>query len=283
MGCQVPARLTYCDLAVRNVSKALGIELVDMEDAGCCGYPLRFISTEANLALSGRNLALVEKKGLDIMTLCNSCYSSMLKAEKTLREDPALMKRVNGLLEAEGIRYEGRTQLKDILQIFYLDYGVEKIRSKIKRDLKGLRVAVHYGCHLLRPSKVMRFDNAENPHIFDDLVEATGAESIYWPLKLWCCGCPTLPIDENLALSLARRKIKDARDAGARCIVTTCPSCQISFDIMQPVIENRFNERYELPVLYYPQLLGLSLGMDSEEVGLNLNRVNTDSIIEFTD
>jgi heterodisulfide reductase subunit B len=280
LGCQVPTRLSYCDLAVRSVTRALGIELLDLEDAGCCGYPIRFISSEANLVLSARILALAEREGLDLMVLCNSCYSSLLKAKHLLDEDATFAKRVERLLSTAGLHYSGNIEVKDILEVFYFEYGIENLRSLVQRELKGLKVAVHYGCHLLRPSKLLKFDNAENPKILDELVEITSADSIYWPLKLWCCGCPTLPIDQKLALGLARKKIEDAIDAGAHCIVTTCPSCQISFDIMQPVIERIFNEGYHLPVLYYPQLLGLAMGMNQKALGLTLNRVSTKMLVQ---
>jgi len=278
MGCQTPSRLSYCDLSVRNVCKALGIELEDLKDAGCCGYPIRFISTETNDLLAARDLALADRQGLDLMVLCNSCYATLHRVKDLLSTDKGFLEKVNASLADEALRYEGKARLVDILQVYLNDIGLEKLKSHMKRELKGLRVAVHYGCHLLRPSRVVKFDDAENPHILDDLVKLTGAESIYWPLKLWCCGCPTLPFDENMALGLARRKILDAKDAGASCMVTTCPSCHLMFDTMQPRIERIFGEKYGIPVLYYSQLLGLAIGLGPREVGLNLNRVPMDSI-----
>ncbi|UCG45757.1 MAG: heterodisulfide reductase subunit B, partial [Candidatus Bathyarchaeota archaeon] len=119
------------------------------------------------------------------------------------------------------------------------------------------------------------------PRILDDLVEVTGAKSIYWPLKLWCCGFPLLPTNREMGMKLARNKLRDAKDAGADCMVTTCPSCQLSFDVLQPSIAKLYDENYSLPVLYYPQLLGLAMNMSPEEVGLNLNRVPTESILSF--
>jgi heterodisulfide reductase subunit B len=278
MGCQTPSRLSYCDLSIRNVCKVLDIELEDLKDAGCCGYPIRFISAETNDILAARNLALADRQGLDLMMLCNSCYATLHRVKDLLTADNEFRRKVNASLANEGLRYEGNIRLVDVLQVYHDDIGLEKLRSHVRRELKGLRVAVHYGCHLLRPSRVVKFDNAENPRVLDDLVRLTGAESVYWPLKLWCCGCPTLPFDETMALGLARRKLLDAKDAGADCMVTTCPSCHLMFDTMQPRIERMFEEKYDLPVLYYSQLLGLALGLSFREVGLNLNRVPIDSI-----
>ncbi|MCK4953216.1 CoB--CoM heterodisulfide reductase iron-sulfur subunit B family protein [Candidatus Bathyarchaeota archaeon] len=281
MGCQVPARVNYCDLAVRRVTKALGIELIDLQDAGCCGCLLRSVNSKVTLALSTRIMALADKNGLDLVVLCNSCFATLREVGNFLEENPKLLMEVNELLETEGLKYKGKVEVKDILQIFYDDYGVEKIRSELTKSFKDLKVAVQYGCHLLRPSRITKFDNPEVPHILDELVEATGAKSIYWPLKLWCCGSTTLPTDDKLGMSLARNKLMDAKEAGADCIVTTCPSCQISFDLLQPRIEKIYNEQYNLPILYYPQLLGLAMDMSPEEVGLNLNRIEAETILKF--
>jgi len=281
LGCQVPSRINYCDLAVRRVTGALGIKLVDLQGAGCCGCYLRSVNSRVTLALSARIMALADKRGLDLMVLCNSCYATLTEVSDFFEENPELLAEVNELLAIEGLKYKGKVQVKDIIQVFYNDCGVEKIRSSLTKTFKDLKAAVQYGCHLLRPSKSTKFDDPEAPHILDDLVEATGAKSIYWPLKLWCCGFPTLPMDDKLGMSLARNKLKDAIEAGAHCMVTTCPSCQISFDVLQPRIAKIYNEQYNLPILYYPQLVGLSMNLKPEEVGLNLNRVQTEHILKF--
>jgi len=280
-GCQAPSRANYCDLATRNVADALGIELADLKDAGCCGFFLRSINPEAPTFLAARIMSLAEREDMDLMVLCNSCYAHLKETSNLLKERPNRLPEVNDILASEGLVYTGKTRLRDILQVFYEDYGVDKIKSKVERTLEGLRVAVHYGCHLLRPSQVIRFDDPESPHILDELVEITGASSVYWPLKLWCCGFPTFSADRKMGLSLTRIKLKDAKDAGVHCMVTTCPSCQISFDMLQPTISRAYNEKYDIPILYYPQLLGLALNLPPEKLGLNLNRVSTEPIFRF--
>jgi len=273
--------VNYCDLAVRRVAEALGIDLLDLQGAGCCGDYLRSLDFKVTLALAARVMALADKTGLDLVVLCNSCYSTFVEASDSLRENPELRMEVNELLASQDLEYTGRAKVKDIIQVFYHDYGIQRIRSEITKSFEGLKVAVQYGCHLLRPSKNIKFDNPEAPRILDDLVEVTEAKSIYWPLKLWCCGFPTLPMNREMGMSLARNKLKDAKDAGADCMVTTCPSCQISFDVLQPSIAKYYGEKYNLPVLYYPQLLGLAMNMSSKEVGLHLNRVSTEPILRF--
>jgi heterodisulfide reductase subunit B len=279
IGCQIPARVNYCDLATRRVAKALGIELVDLQDAGCCGFYIRSVDPKASDLLAARILALTERTGMDLMLLCNSCYAHLKETVALLKESPKMRREINEALADEGLRYTGKARIRSILQVLYHDYTVNEIRTKVKRHLRGLKVAVHYGCHLLRPSRITQFDNPEDPRVLDELVEATGATSIYWPLKLWCCGFPTFSVDQKMGLGLTRNKLRDAKDAGADCIVTTCPSCQISFDMLQRTVSRTYNEKYDLPVLFYPQLLGLALGLPADELGLKFNRVPTEPLL----
>jgi heterodisulfide reductase subunit B len=270
--------VNYCDLATREVSSILGIELVDLKDAGCCGHFLRSIDSKSPKLLSARILSLAEKQKLDLMVLCNSCYAHLKETSDIQSENSTILNSIKKDLKAEGLEYTGKTRIKDILEVFYEDYGIQNIKQKVKRNLEGLKVAVHYGCHLLRPSRITRFDNAEDPHILDELVEITGAKSIYWPLKLWCCGFPTFSTDRKMGLTLTMKKLIDAKESGANCIVTTCPSCQISFDALQQAVSRMYGEKITMPVLYYPQLLGLALGLSRDDLGLNFNRISIDAI-----
>ena len=283
LGCWIPARLNQYDLSTRVVAKKLGIELVDLEGAGCCGTVLvRSVNFKTNLVMSARILALAKSMGLDLLVLCNGCYESLIEAENLIRTSEKFRKQVNTILKStDNLVYEGNEKIKHLIQVLYDDIGLERLRDEIKRPLDGLRVAVHYGCHILRPSHKLKFDNAENPRILDDLVEITGAKSIYWPLKLWCCGSPILAIDRDLSLSIAGMKLKSAKEAGADCIVTICPSCQFQFDTLQPKISKVTGEQYNMPVLLYPQLLGLALGFTPEEVGLHLNKVSAESLLKL--
>ncbi len=283
LGCLIPARTNQYDLSTRVVAKKLGIELVDLEGAGCCGSVLvRSVDFRTNLMMSARILALAKNMGLDLLVLCSGCYESLMEAENLIERSENFREQVNALLKStDNLVYGGGEKIKHLVQVLYDDIGLERLRDEIKRPLDGLRVAVHYGCHVLRPSSTLKFDNAENPKILDDLVEITGAKSIYWPLKLWCCGSPILAIDKDLSLSIAGMKLKSAKEAGADCIVTICPSCQIQFDTLQPEISRVTGEQYNMPVLLYPQLLGLAMGFSPEEVGLHLNRISAESLLKF--
>ncbi len=283
LGCWIPARVNQYDLSTRAIAKKLGIELVDLEGAGCCGTVLvRSVDFKTNLVMSARILALAKSMGLDLLVLCNGCYESLVEAENLVKTNENLREQVNTILKStDNLVYEGDEKIKHLIQVLYDDIGLERLRDEIKRPLDGLRVAVHYGCHILRPSSRLKFDNAENPKILDELVEITGAKSIYWPLKLWCCGSPMLAVDRNLSLSIAGMKLKSAKEAGADCIVTICPSCQIQFDTLQPEISKVTGEQYNIPVLLYPQLLGLALGFTPEEVGLHLNKISAENLLKF--
>ncbi|UCG44974.1 MAG: CoB--CoM heterodisulfide reductase subunit B, partial [Candidatus Bathyarchaeota archaeon] len=161
--------MNYSDLAVRKVAKALGIQLIDLQGAGCCGCYLRSIDSKVTVALASRILALTDKAKQDLVVLCNSCYSTLVETSEFLNENPGLRAEINDLLASQNLEYKGNTEVRDIVQILYHDYGLPKIKSKVSRSLEGLKVAVQYGCHLLRPSKSTKFDNPEAPRILDDL------------------------------------------------------------------------------------------------------------------
>lgn len=283
LGCFIPARLNQYDLAIRTVMKNLGVKLTDLEKVGCCGTVFaRSINIKANLVMSARILSLAKNMRLNLLVPCPGCYESLIEVENLIKTNGNLKEEINNLLKSiNELIYEEDTKIKHLIQVLYSDIGLENLKNKIKKPLNGLRVAVHYGCHILRPSNKLKIDNAENPKVLDELVNITGAESIYWPLKLWCCGSPILAIDKNLSLRIAGMKLKSAKESEADCIITICPSCQIQFDALQNEISEFTKERYDMPILLYPQLLGLAMGFLPEEVGLNLNRVAIDNLLKI--
>jgi len=266
--------MNHYDASTRRVAEGLGIELVDMEGAGCCGPVfVRSINRATYVAMAARNLALAERMGLDVVTLCNGCYGALVDAKHALREDGRLRDEVNGILKAEGLEYKGTAGVKHFVQVLYHDYGLSKIKAKVVNPFKGLKAAVHYGCHVLRPSEITKFDRAEDPHLLDELVEITGTKSVNWLLKTMCCGAPTLAASEETALQLAKMKLESAKKAGADCLITICPFCEVMFDTQQLKIASETGVSYDLPALFYPQLLGLSMGMKPDDLGISMNRV----------
>jgi heterodisulfide reductase subunit B len=278
LGCHIPIRLKQYETSSKAILEQLGVGFVDIEEFNCCGYPLRNIEFKAFLLASARNLSLAEKKKLDVMTLCQCCYGALKKANYLLRENVSLRKEVNVVLEREGLLYEGVVEVKHLLYVLHQGVGVEAIKRKVVKTFKGHKIAAHYGCHVLRPSQVVQFDDPVRPSIFDQLVEATGAESIAWSKKLECCGAPLWGSRDELSSELTLKKVKNAMESGADYICSACTYCQIQFDTVQQMILSQKGLNHPLPSILYPQLLGLSMGIDAETLGLKMNKIPIDEV-----
>jgi heterodisulfide reductase subunit B len=271
LGCTIPVRLKQYEKASRAVLGKLGIELVGIADFNCCGYPLRNIDRSAFVLSSARNIALAERLGLDVLTLCQCGFGTMRMAAYLLNEDLELKAGINRVLSKENLTYSGRIRIQHLLGVLFRDVGLEAIKARMSRTYSNLKVAAHYGCHALRPSRVMQFDDPVAPSMFDRLVAVTGAESLDWPMKLDCCGGPLKGTDDRMALDFAEKKLEDALEAGARCLTTACPFCQIQFDTVPLRMAFERGGRHYLPSILYPQLLGLCLGLDRTDLGLESN------------
>ncbi len=273
LGCNIPARLNQYESSARAVLDKVGVALKDIKEFNCCGYPVRNLDHKAFVFASARNLALAGKENLDVITLCKCCFGSLKKAASLIKEDASLRVEVNKFLEREDLKYDGDIEVKHFLTVLYHDIGIETLKKKIQRSFSALKIATHYGCHALRPSNIVQFDDPVAPTIFDQLVEVTGATSIDWPLKLDCCGAPLLGTNDDLSMSLTEKKLADGKNAGADYLCTACPYCQIQFDIVQEMISSVRGSDRRLPSLVYPQLLGLSLGIQREQLGLEMNQL----------
>jgi len=281
LGCNIPARLSQYESSARAISGKLGIELTEIKEFNCCGYPIRNIDFKTFILFSARNLALAEKENLNIVSLCKCCYGSLKKADYLLKENEVLREEINGILAKEGLNYAGAIEVKHLLSVLFHDVGLAPIKEQIVRPFEGLKIATHYGCHALRPSKIVQFDDPVAPVIFDRLVEITGAVSIDWSTKLECCGAPLLGINDNLSLDLTQKKLSDGKKSGADYLCTACPYCQMQFDTVQKVNLLKDGSDAQLPAILYPQLLGLSMGIDRETLGLAMNQLPLDGIEDF--
>ncbi len=279
LGCYIPYREVSYEISARKVAEKLGIELEEMPDANCCGLPFDDLNHEMMLALAARDLCIAEDMGLDIMTLCPGCTGVLTKVNKKLKQDRALRERVNECLGEIGMEFKGKIEVKHFVKVLIEDVNYKKLESFIVRPLKGLKVAEHYGCHILRPRKYLEMDDPEKPTFLDRLIELTGARTVSYPDKTECCGLPVIGIDERIPLKLARDKLKHVQEAGADIMVTICPFCHVAYDANQPRVERAFSESYGIPVLHYPQLLGLAMGIDPNELALNKLRVRPTSIL----
>ena len=170
--------------------------------------------------------------------------------------------------------------VKHFARVLYEDVGVDRIRSEVKRDISGLKVATHYGCHYMKPSKIYdAFERVEDPTTLDALLEAVGATPVRYMDKKRCCGGAVLAVDENVAISAAREKLKDVQNSEANAMTLVCPFCNVMYDDNQRKVESTFNEKYGIPVLNLPQIVGLAFGIDEKELGLRQNRVKTKNLL----
>ncbi len=268
LGCKIPYFVPQYETATRLVCSNLDVGLADIE-FNCCGYPIRFLDFSAYLLSAAKNLALAEQQDLDIITPCKCCFGSLKKVRHLFSERQDIKDSVNGQLkELYGLEYSGKTAVKHLLEVLYHDVGIDAVKAKVTRPLTGVNMAVHYGCHALRPSKVMEFDDPAKPQKFDRLVEATGATSVDWFLKTQCCGNPLWGKNPELSKDLTRKKLDNAREAGADYLCVACTYCQMQFDgVQKTIIESEGGDF--LPPVLYPQLLGLSMGFSPKQVGID--------------
>jgi heterodisulfide reductase subunit B len=254
---------------------------VDIREFNCCGYPIRNTDFETFVLFSARNLALAEKQGLDIVTLCKCCYGSLKKAEHLMKEDNSLRDEINVLLAKEGLEYRGTIEVRHFLSVLHKEIGIPALKEKVKNGFKDLKIATHYGCHALRPSDITQFDNPVAPVLFDQLVELTGAKSIDWQLKLECCGAPLLGVNDDLSMDLAEKKLSDGKQSGADYLCVACPYCQLQFDTVQQMMISVRGTDHQLPSILFSQLLGLVMGIDGKALGIQMNQIDISRIEDF--
>ena len=281
LGCNIPARVQQYDMSARAVMDALNVDLVDIPDFNCCGYPMRNTDFEAFVLFSARNLALAEKQGLDMLTLCKCCFGSLKKADYLMKNDAAIRDKINSLLAKEGLSYKGGIEVKHFLSVLHKDIGISALKEKTNGGFKGLKIATHYGCHALRPSEITQFDDPVAPVLFDQLVEVTGAKSIDWTLKLDCCGAPLLGVNDALSMDLTQKKIFNGKQSGADFLCVACPYCHMQFDTVQNMMSSVRGMDHILPSILYTQLLGLVMGIDAKALGIEMNQIEIGGIEAF--
>jgi heterodisulfide reductase subunit B len=280
LGCAIPYRVSGYEISARKILQKLDVELVEMPEFNCCGLPMDPVSHEMMLMLAARNLALAEQKGLNILTLCPGCAGTLKKVGKMLREDQALHEEINCHLKEVDLEFKGTVQAKHLMQVLMEDVGIEKIKKAVVKPLTMVRVAEHNGCHILRPKEFIGFDDPEDPKTLKTLIEATGATCLDYMDETECCGAPSVGVNDKVALQLARDKLSHIKNVEAQALITICPFCHIMYDTNELRIAKMFNETYCIPVLHYPQLLGLAMGIPAEELAFNDLRVDAFQIIK---
>jgi len=280
-GCTTPYRLPGYELSSRKVAEALEIELVDMKEPNCCGLPIEHVNWMAGMTLSARNLSLAEEMGLDMAVICNGCAGMLARTNAKLKEDKSLRERVNAILKPEGLEFKGKINVKHLAKILVEDLGEEKLRKSIVKRFHGMKAAVHYGCHVLMPSKLLGVEDPDFPEFLDRIVEATGAKSVGYAEKRLCCGGLLQSINEEISLRLTGEKLVNIKDAEVNALVTMCPFCFVSYSRNQKTAAELIGENLDIPVVHYTQLLGLALGIPPDELELGESVPDPDAILRF--
>jgi heterodisulfide reductase subunit B len=267
-GCSLEKTQRGYDESVREVFKTLDQELIEIDDWNCCGATVYMsVKETVSLAVSSRNLALAEKMGLDIVAPCSSCFTVLSKTNRILNQIPEMYKDVNEALSEAQLSYSGKTKVRHPLDILMNDVGMEAIQKKMRKKLNGIKIAPYYGCQIVRPDKT--FDDRENPMLLDRMFKKCGAEVVYFPMKVRCCGGMLMTTFEETALKLNKELLACAKAHGADVIVTTCPLCHFNLEAYQDKINNINNTDYNIPILYFTQLLGIVLGLPDITIGLD--------------
>lgn len=282
-GCSLERNARSYHISAMAIAKPLGLEFIEVEDWNCCGATEYFaINKIPAYSLVSRNLALASQQNVskELVAPCSACYINLKKTDHSLAESPQLKEKVDQALEAGGLAYQpGSINVQHLLETIVIDVGYEAVEEQIETPLYNLRVAPYYGCMVPRPSSMESFDDPENPMSMDKLFELLGAVVVDFPLKANCCGGHMTQIREETALELIRRLLKNADDYGADMIATVCPMCQLNLDAYQVAVNNHFGTEYDIPVVYFTQLIGLAFGIPASELGFGQELVSADGAL----
>ncbi|MBI5327628.1 MAG: CoB--CoM heterodisulfide reductase iron-sulfur subunit B family protein [Deltaproteobacteria bacterium] len=280
-GCASQAVTKEANSTTRKVAKILGIELHDMPKANCCGAGLLTdYDYDLSVALNARIFAQAEEIGMDIMTICSTCLMVMSTANRDLKSDPKLLEKTNAILAAAGLRYNGTIEVKQLLWVLAEDYGLENLKKKVAMPLKNLKVAPFYGCHSLRPSDALGFDDPERTWSLEAVITILGAEVVEYEGKNKCCGFQVDMITEDTAVEMTGKRLLDAKNEGGNCMVTPCPFCHINLDNYQGMAERKLNMKIGMPVFHLAQLVGLAMGMTAEDLELSRHLVSAKDVLK---
>ena len=256
------------------LNTTLGITMIRLENGTCCGGSnLDYVSPDHFLAVNGRNIALAEQLGLDLVTSCSTCLLTLRRAKQLLDNSKDKRDMVNSLLESEGLKYRGTSDIKHILWVISEDFGLSRLSERVVRPLAGIRFAPFYGCHIIRPSHLLGRDDPAAPASLDRIIEALGGVPVEYPAKNSCCGFHTLLVAEKESLAMSGDAIETAIRADADYIVTPCPLCHTALDAYQPQALHGRDVNRSIPVLHLSQMIGLALGYSSEELGIERHMI----------
>ena len=262
------------------VAPRLGLELIELDRANCCGAGvIAEHNQELVDTLNARTFAMAQQTGVGMMNICSTCQGAQSECQQRLDADPDYRAMINSHLEPEGLHYErgGREWTnKNLLWLLVEDIGLDVLREKVTRPLEGLRVAPFYGCYIVRPTGRLGYDEfPQRDFYLDWVIEAVGGTAVDYAGSHKCCGFPVITMARATSLRQAGRHLADAIDAGADCLVTPCPLCHLNLDLQQPDAEKYVERELGIPVLHLPQLLGLALGVEPKQLGMDKHVVKT--------
>lgn len=285
-GCVAQGACRELDLSTKALTRALGIELVELKKASCCGSgTFKEDSQLLEDTVNARNIALAESLNLPLLTHCSTCQGVIGHVDERLKaaqeRDPAYLNQVNGFLRQEGCSpYQGTTEVKHLLWAMVGDVGLPELQQRVTRKLEGLKCAAFYGCYLLRAQDHIPFDDPHDPQSMENLFRTVGATPIYYQGRTQCCGWPLSSYDTETSFKMAGGHIQEAIAAGADCIVTPCPLCHLNLDSRQPEVEKVIGQKLGLPIIHLPQLVALALGVSPQDLGLERHIVSTRPVLE---
>ena len=262
------------------ICEPLGIDLEEINDWNCCGATTYFHVDELlAYTLVGRNLAMAEKMGYDLVAPCSACYKNAYFTSAYLKEDQDLADHINYALEADNLKYSGNTAVKHLIEVFTEDLGLEELESKVTHPLKDLRVAPYYGCQIVRPKK--DHEDVEGPVFFEELVSAIGADPVDFAYRLRCCGGSLIITSREAALTLIRDLLQSAANSDAAVIATACPLCQTNLECYQRLVNQEFGTEFKIPIMYFTQLIGLAMGIPKKKLGIGTEFISVDSVLTY--
>lgn len=285
-GCVAQGACRELYLSTHALTQALGIELVELKKASCCGSgTFKEDSQLLEDTVNARNIALAESLNLPLLTHCSTCQGVIGHVDERLkqaqRSDPAYLTEINQFLNQEGCSpYRGSTEVKHLLWALVGDLGLDALQAQVTRKLQGLKCAAFYGCYLLRAQDQIPFDDPYNPQSMENLFHAVGATPIYYRGRTQCCGWPLSSYATTQAFKMAGGHIQAAIVAGADCMVTPCPLCHLNLDSRQPEVEKVIGQSLGLPILHLPQLVALALGVSPQTLGLDRHIVSTRPVLD---
>jgi succinate dehydrogenase / fumarate reductase, cytochrome b subunit len=282
-GCLAALSAKELDISTRALAPKVGLELHTLESVTCCGAgDIHEAEPDYYLHLNARILAYAEETGADtLMTICNVCTLNLRQADFALKNDEDLLARVNTNLERVGVPpYRGGVEVRHLLWLIAEGEGFERLRDAAHKGLKGLRVAPFYGCQILRPSKLLGFEDPDRPWSLEKIIEACGGEPVDYPAKIKCCGFPIIQAREETALGELIQPIEQAMEAGADAMVTPCPLCHLSLDAWQSKLKKATGRDFAMPILHLSQLVGVAAGLEDSELKFKRHVVSVKPVLD---